>query len=154
MVVRALESGGLRRELEDVRQAHQILADQIEAMSGQLGALFEGVERDVARRSEELTSEVRMLEDLVQRMSEGLDERRSPPRGPTARRPRHAQHAALLETVREALADNRVDLYLQPVVSLPQRRTVFYESFSRLRDATGPDHDAGRIPAAWPSPRG
>jgi cyclic-di-GMP phosphodiesterase TipF (flagellum assembly factor) len=36
-----------------------------------------------------------------------------------------------------ALAENRVDLYLQPVVSLPQRRTVFYESFSRLRDETG-----------------
>jgi cyclic-di-GMP phosphodiesterase TipF (flagellum assembly factor) len=30
-----------------------------------------------------------------------------------------------------------VDLYLQPVVTLPQRRTIFYESFSRLRDATG-----------------
>src|SRR5690606_32279667 len=27
--------------------------------------------------------------------------------------------------------------YLQPIVSLPQRRTVFYESFTRLRDATG-----------------
>jgi cyclic-di-GMP phosphodiesterase TipF (flagellum assembly factor) len=39
--------------------------------------------------------------------------------------------------VRDALAHNRVDLYLQPVVSLPQRRTVFYESFSRLRDDTG-----------------
>jgi cyclic-di-GMP phosphodiesterase TipF (flagellum assembly factor) len=51
-------------------------------------------------------------------------------------RPDH-QTAALLDTVREALAQNRVDLYLQPVVSLPQRRTVFYESFSRLRDATG-----------------
>jgi cyclic-di-GMP phosphodiesterase TipF (flagellum assembly factor) len=49
----------------------------------------------------------------------------------------HGQHAALLETVRAALAENRVDLYLQPVVSLPQRRTVFYESFSRLRDASG-----------------
>jgi cyclic-di-GMP phosphodiesterase TipF (flagellum assembly factor) len=35
------------------------------------------------------------------------------------------------------LAENRVDLYLQPIVSLPQRRTVFYESFSRLRDETG-----------------
>jgi cyclic-di-GMP phosphodiesterase TipF (flagellum assembly factor) len=47
------------------------------------------------------------------------------------------QTAILLETVRDALAHNRVDLYLQPVVSLPQRRTVFYESFSRLRDESG-----------------
>jgi cyclic-di-GMP phosphodiesterase TipF (flagellum assembly factor) len=43
----------------------------------------------------------------------------------------------MMEIVREALAENRVDLYLQPVVALPQRKTVFYESFSRLRDATG-----------------
>ena len=136
IIVRAIDAGGLRREIEDVRQAHQILADQIEAMSGQLGALFEGVERDVARRSDELTSEVRMLEDLVQRMSEGLEQRLATAR-PYGAPASHAQHAALLETVREALADNRVDLYLQPVVSLPQRRTVFYESFSRLRDASG-----------------
>ncbi len=54
-----------------------------------------------------------------------------------ARRPTAPPRRRLLETVREALAENRVDLYLQPVVSLPQRRTVFYESFSRLRDATG-----------------
>jgi cyclic-di-GMP phosphodiesterase TipF (flagellum assembly factor) len=136
MVVHALDTGGLRRELDGVRQAHQILADQIEAMSCQLGELFESVERDLARRSEELTGEVRMLEDLVQRMSEGLEQRLSQAR-PYGAPASHAQHAALLETVREALADNRVDLYLQPVVSLPQRRTVFYESFSRLRDATG-----------------
>src|SRR5207237_10204101 len=34
-------------------------------------------------------------------------------------------------------AENPFDLYLQPVVSLPQRKTVFYESFTRLRDETG-----------------
>jgi cyclic-di-GMP phosphodiesterase TipF (flagellum assembly factor) len=136
VIVRAVESGGLRRELEAMRQAHLILTDQIEAMSDQLGGMVEGVERKVAARSDELTGEVRMLEDLVQRMSEGLDARLSAAR-PYGVPVSHAQHAALLETVREALADNRVDLYLQPVVSLPQRRTVFYESFSRLRDATG-----------------
>src|SRR6185437_7344601 len=37
----------------------------------------------------------------------------------------------------EALTENRVDLFLQPIVALPQRRTQYYESFSRLRDATG-----------------
>jgi cyclic-di-GMP phosphodiesterase TipF (flagellum assembly factor) len=136
LVVRGMDAGGVRRELDVMREAQQILADQIEAMSDQLGALFEGVERDVARRSDELTGEVRMLEDLVQRMSEGLEQRLATAR-PVQAVHSHAQHAALLETVREALADNRVDLYLQPVVGLPQRRTVFYESFSRLRDATG-----------------
>jgi len=71
-------------------------------------------------------------------MSDSLQDRLSQPRAPMAGHPNsHGQHGALLETVREALADNRVDLYLQPVVSLPQRRTVFYESFSRLRDSSG-----------------
>jgi cyclic-di-GMP phosphodiesterase TipF (flagellum assembly factor) len=48
-----------------------------------------------------------------------------------------AKSSALLDTVRAALAEGRVDLYLHPADSLPQRRTVFYESFSRLRDETG-----------------
>lgn len=41
------------------------------------------------------------------------------------------------EIVRAALDANRIDLYLQPVVSLPQRRTYFYEGYSRLRDEAG-----------------
>ena len=39
--------------------------------------------------------------------------------------------------IRAALDENRVDLYLQPVVGLPQRRTYFYEGFTRLRDRLG-----------------
>lgn len=135
-IARGLDFGAVRRELETLRQAHQLLADQIEAMGDRFGDMAESVERDAMRRSEELSDEVHMLEQLVQRMGDSLDARLSAPVPAFAARG-HAQHAALLETVREALAENRVDLYLQPVVSLPQRRTVFYESFSRLRDATG-----------------
>jgi cyclic-di-GMP phosphodiesterase TipF (flagellum assembly factor) len=132
---RALDGASLRRELADVRQAHKILADRLEAVGDQITDLFETVERDVSERSEALTGEVRMLEDLVQRMSEGLDARLTT--APIHLAPPRPQQAALIATVREALAENRVDLYLQPVVSLPQRRTVFYEGYSRLRDATG-----------------
>ena len=39
--------------------------------------------------------------------------------------------------MRDALEDNRVDLYLQPVVGLPQRRTYFYEGYTRIRTADG-----------------
>ncbi|MBL8531746.1 MAG: EAL domain-containing protein [Hyphomonadaceae bacterium] len=42
-----------------------------------------------------------------------------------------------MELVREALIDNRVELHLQPIVQLPQRKTAYYEGFSRLKDATG-----------------
>ncbi len=44
---------------------------------------------------------------------------------------------AVLATVREALREDRVDLYLQPIVSLPQRKRRFYECFSRVRAANG-----------------
>ncbi len=43
----------------------------------------------------------------------------------------------ILEIVRSGLQENRVDLYLQPVVRLPQRRTRFYEAFSRIRGQRG-----------------
>ena len=42
-----------------------------------------------------------------------------------------------MDLVREALLDNRVELHLQPIVQLPQRKTAFYEGFTRLKDANG-----------------
>lgn len=47
------------------------------------------------------------------------------------------QEDPLVETLRDALAHDRVDLYLQPIVSLPQRKRRFYECFSRIRAADG-----------------
>jgi cyclic-di-GMP phosphodiesterase, flagellum assembly factor TipF len=44
---------------------------------------------------------------------------------------------AMLDLIRRALDENRVDLYLQPVVSLPQRKVRFYEALTRLRSADG-----------------
>ncbi|NVJ99468.1 MAG: EAL domain-containing protein [Alphaproteobacteria bacterium] len=43
----------------------------------------------------------------------------------------------LLSVVRSSLAENRVDLYLQPLVGLPARRSMHYECFSRVRDEEG-----------------
>lgn len=137
LIERALESGSLRAEVTALRRAQSIMLDQMELIDRRISEVVETVADDALRRSEELTSEVHILEDLVQRMSLKLEERMihgSPSPGPARR---SLQSEALLQTVRGALTENRVDLYLQPVVSLPQRRTVFYESFSRLRDETG-----------------
>ena len=43
----------------------------------------------------------------------------------------------ILEQVEQAVEANRIDLFLQPVVSLPQRKVRFYECFSHLRDEQG-----------------
>lgn len=39
----------------------------------------------------------------------------------------------LLEKVRKSIEASRVDLYLQPMVTLPQRKTRYYEALTRLR---------------------
>ncbi|MFN0024318.1 MAG: EAL domain-containing protein [Parvularculaceae bacterium] len=44
---------------------------------------------------------------------------------------------AILNRVRDAIEERRIDLYLQPIVSLPQRKPRYYEAFSRLREADG-----------------
>ena len=138
LFARQLGDGGLKSELANLREAHLILADQLTDLHDRIGGLVETVTTDALQRSEDLTTEVRVLEGLVQRMSDSLQERMIQRPAPAVGHPNsHGQHGALLETVREALSENRVDLYLQPVVSLPQRRTVYYESFSRLRDGSG-----------------
>ena len=40
----------------------------------------------------------------------------------------------LLSAVRNAVEENRLDIYLQPMVTLPQRKVRFYEAVTRLRD--------------------
>ena len=135
------DNAQLKLDIETVREAHGILVEQIEKIDARMTSLVESVAEDAEKRSAELTSEVHQLEDLMQRMSERLESQlthqvaaaRHDARGRGAAAPVNA----VLEAVQDALAENRVDLYLQPVVSLPQRRTVFYESFSRLRDETG-----------------
>jgi cyclic-di-GMP phosphodiesterase, flagellum assembly factor TipF len=133
----------LSGQIDQVREAHVILADQVE----QLNARISTLSQSLSVETEELTDEVRILEDLVLRLSQGVEQRAMAQPAAIAAAaaddervvvsPQVSQRNALIDTVRAALEENRVDLYLQPVVSLPQRRTVFYESYSRLRDDTG-----------------
>jgi len=49
---------------------------------------------------------------------------------PTASR----SQAQILAAVKSAVEENRIDIYLQPMVTLPQRKVRFYEAVTRLRD--------------------
>lgn len=44
---------------------------------------------------------------------------------------------AILEMLARAIEANRVDLYLQPIVTLPQRKVRYYEAMSRLKTDDG-----------------
>uniref|UniRef100_A0A2A4Z9R8 EAL domain-containing protein n=1 Tax=OCS116 cluster bacterium TaxID=2030921 RepID=A0A2A4Z9R8_9PROT len=43
----------------------------------------------------------------------------------------------LIELLNQSLADNKVDLYAQPIVTLPDRHIAYYESYTWVRDANG-----------------
>jgi cyclic-di-GMP phosphodiesterase TipF (flagellum assembly factor) len=51
---------------------------------------------------------------------------------PTAAPP--AAKTQILAAVKSAVEENRIDIYLQPMVTLPQRKVRFYEAVTRLRD--------------------
>lgn len=98
---------------------------------------------------EAVLQEVRLLHALVARLGESRPSagREPPPASRPARpAPRDGvpasqappmDEAAVLEAVREALAADRIDIHLQPIVSLPQRKHRFFEVFSRVRAADG-----------------
>ena len=118
------------------------------------------------RRVSEVVAEVKVLQDLVERFYDSqagepviesviatagarprlvalaggrlpeapvaqLPERDPPPE------PANTDEARTLEIIREALRLDRVDVYLQSVVSLPQRKHRFHECFTRLRAEDG-----------------
>ncbi len=58
----------------------------------------------------------------------------TPPNISGARSHAPAELPDILAAVKSAAEANRIDLYLQPIVSLPQRKVRFYEAVSRLRD--------------------
>src|SRR5579883_2070039 len=48
--------------------------------------------------------------------------------------PGNRSQSQVLNALRNAVDENRLDVYLQPMVTLPQRKVRFYEAVTRLRD--------------------
>ena len=43
----------------------------------------------------------------------------------------------MLSIIEEGIRADRIELYLQPIATLPQRKRVFYECFSRIHGESG-----------------
>ena len=43
----------------------------------------------------------------------------------------------MLDEVRQSIESNRIELFLQPIMTLPQRRVRYYEALTRLRNEAG-----------------
>ena len=155
-IARGIERKKVRKELDGLSDHAAQLAQELDKAGERIVELEERFERETQERMERIFSEIRVVESLVKRLAEtrGL----SSPGDVSMLAEKETAHVApegdtppplpvtpveemddreLLDTIRHSLETNRVDLYLQPIVTLPQRKTVFYEALSRLRTDEG-----------------
>ncbi len=139
LAARRTEDQAVSADLEVLRTVNGLLVDELDATRARLDAVEARLETESTSRHAHIVSEMRTLEDLVRRMGADMEVRIRDAKhtAESDGEPDAADRAKLLATVRDALADGRIDLHLQPTVSLPQRKTYYYEGFTRLRDETG-----------------
>ncbi len=163
-ISRGIERKAVRKELQELTSLAAGLSRDLDDAADKIVELEERFERETAERMERIFSEIRVVESLVKRLAETREfsgavvaaaqpatieasrpalELASPapdsdvPPPKPEKRLEDMDDSELLETIRRSLETNRVDLYLQPVVSLPQRKVLYYEGLSRLRTDKG-----------------
>jgi cyclic-di-GMP phosphodiesterase TipF (flagellum assembly factor) len=107
---------------------------RMDVIEARTDVVEETVKHELTERRDALVSEMKQLESLIDRLSHSFETRLAETSTNKIVAP---QEDAILRDVRDALKDGRVDLHLQPIVSLPQRRVSFYEGFTRLRRPDG-----------------
>jgi len=128
-----------------VVSANSTGADRIQNVAneiGELGGLVKQLAASVANHDDMLTMlrtndavapEPGKSETDAPKAASSAEEKRilaPPPPGAGPSR----SHAQVLGAIRSAIDENRIDIYLQPMVTLPQRKVRFYEAVTRLRD--------------------
>jgi cyclic-di-GMP phosphodiesterase TipF (flagellum assembly factor) len=124
-------------------------ADRIQSVVGEineLGALVKQLATSVANHEDQLATKVesrRGGDELQKELPLSSDDKvvAAAPKQPPAAPPVNAGEVAAsrsrtqtLAAVRNAVEENRIDIYLQPMVTLPQRKVRYYEAVTRLRD--------------------
>ncbi len=61
LIAHAIRNASLNREMDRIRQAHRLLADQLERTQDELSSLSATLHAETENRTAELTGEVRML---------------------------------------------------------------------------------------------
>ena len=152
----------LNRRLEVMSSGQDELRDDLSWSQKEIELIRESLEAGAAagrgedgrRALEEVAAEVKVLKSLVARLSEdGSAAKAGVKKSLDADapaviaaaesdanlpiNPEIPDEARIVDLVREALRDDRVELVLQPIVSLPQRKRRFFECYSRLSTADG-----------------
>ncbi len=134
-IARTAGASATEKALFEMKTELRKLTTRLAETEAQSKDLVQSFERESANRREAIVSEMRGLEDMITKLGKNFENRlqvvRAGVEDPSL------DGASALDAVRDALRENRVDLHLQPIVNLPQRRVCFYEGFTRLRRADG-----------------
>jgi len=129
------------REMAHLRNRSLEIEQSLNETRGRIADLDANFEQAGRAREKKIVSELKLLEGLMRdfagRIAGGPDDALPPKIAAAAPAAPRDQRGGLLETIRASLEQNRVDLYLQPIVSLPQRKLRYYEALSRLRSEDG-----------------
>ena len=133
-------------QIQELRENATVWAERITQLESEIETVSHA-------RNDQLIAEMQMVETLVKQLAERAAAPARKPVNPIRMvrmqeedagdasvltlEDKTARDARLLKTIRASLDENRVDLYLQPIVTLPQRKTRYYEALSRLRDDAG-----------------
>ena len=165
--IRAADRAAQRKELLALKRADLILSDLLAQAAERHQREIERLEAGFSEGESRLGSEVKMFETVMRQFAESmvkrvqgveaaqaeaaaasrrLDQRlsqmRAPAAGPAAaaapvRVIADAPKPEMLDIIQRALVDNRIDLHVQPIVGLPQRKLKYYEALTRLRAPDG-----------------
>lgn len=143
---RRRDKRAMAKELAHLRKSHLEFETALHETRARLGDLDGLIEERTSSQSKKIVSELKVLESLMREFAGKISRSATvlpvpmekPQRGPaSAYLGALGDKNELLETIRASLEENRVDLYLQPIVSLPQRKLRYYEALSRLRAENG-----------------
>lgn len=133
----------IKGDMDRLRTAHREVAADIDAVQTRLDQIETQIAFGAPPQAQQIPApgapiELKLIDQIVDKLGAAMDARLQTIQGAgniTAINPTAARGP--MDLVREALMENRVELHLQPIVQLPQRKTAFYEGFTRLKDANG-----------------
>ena len=134
------------REIANLKRANAAIEIALHETHDAMEEMNKAIEARASAQGQKIVAELQVLESLMREFAGRISDK-AKAETPPALEPHAADGARtyldtlgepeLLETIRASLEENRVDLYLQPIVSLPQRKLRYYEALSRLRAEDG-----------------
>jgi cyclic-di-GMP phosphodiesterase, flagellum assembly factor TipF len=134
-----------RSEIEELAATSMALKRELQDTKSSIKNLESYLDASIRARNEKIIAQIKSLEDLVKEMAKSKNKEQASrqaentasaetTRAQTAKE--QSIDEKLLSAIRKSIAENKIDLYLQPIVTLPQRKTSYYEEFTQLRAPT------------------